>query len=121
VSAALGVGVDRHRLHVPGPQRRALVDQDPLDDGAVRDQPAAVTDQRVHAAERVRPVVGAEALAERADAQRVRLREHRRLQLGGVRDRQVGHRAVLTQGASVIIELLPLPTAGSRVSAATIR
>jgi hypothetical protein len=90
--------IHRDGLDVPGAQRSPFVQELPLDDGAVRHQPPVVPDQGVQAAQRVIPVVVAEALTESAHAEGVRLVEDGGIELRGVREEKVGHRSILVGG-----------------------
>ncbi len=62
---AAPLGVHRHCFHIAAPQCDAAVQQSALHHRGVGDHRAAVQDQRVHAAQRVFPVVLAEVPVER--------------------------------------------------------
>jgi hypothetical protein len=86
-------------LDVPDAQRPPAVHHVSLDHRAVRDQPVPVEGDRVHAAERVLPVVVLEVALEDLDEHPAQLHEQRGLELGRVGDAQ--HRPRVTEERSV--------------------
>jgi hypothetical protein len=89
---AATVGTDGDGLHVSGAQRSSTVQETPLDNGPVPDDPVLVRDERVHSAERVVPVVVVETALERVVEEGAQCRQGVRIERGCVGDSDVDHR-----------------------------
>ena len=101
MALAAVVGADTDALDVARAQRVAAVHEPPLHDRAVRDELVALADERVHAAERVLPVVVAEVALEGVVEQGARGRQRVGVQLGGLGDPQLAHSPDATRAGAV--------------------
>ena len=105
----------RHGFHVPAAQRGVAVEQPALDHRGMRDQGAVVTDEGVHATERVLPVGVAEITLERLDDHAAGALSSLLIEIGGV-DESSGVQDPASNGRADILErhtlVLPAPRAG---------
>ncbi len=86
------MGAHADAFDIARAQGAAAVQQPALDDRRVADQRLAVPHERVHAAQRVLPVVLGQLALEHVDEQGARRRKGGAVQIGGVCDAQPCHR-----------------------------
>jgi hypothetical protein len=84
VAMAPPVGAHADALDIAGPQRPATVQQPSLDDRRVTDELAVFPGQRMHAAQRVLPVLVGEVAVKGLVEQRTGRREGGAIEVGGV-------------------------------------